>query len=164
MPVGATLNERGVAGVYANWDFYNCAVVDTAQVGNGHVVAMRNGSYINTAENLNKIPKVVRFKIYNPTSTGVMMTRQYSTNNGGRWTGHLSLRYLCYGWQHCRGNHHLIAPTNAPIMLRLKQTSGNSSEYCYIDDIEICYEETWEPGGFVLWRCQRVTVLSTLPM
>jgi len=56
MPVGATLNERGVAGVYANWDFYNCAVVDTAQVGNGHVVAMRNGSYINTAENLNKIP------------------------------------------------------------------------------------------------------------
>ena len=68
MPVGATLNERGVAGVYANWDFYNCAVVDTAQVGNGHVVAMKNGSYFNTNANLNKIPKVVRFKIYNPTS------------------------------------------------------------------------------------------------
>ena len=63
MPVGATLNERGVEGVYANWDFYNCAVVDTAQVGNGHVVAMRNGSYFNTVENLNKSPKVVTFKI-----------------------------------------------------------------------------------------------------
>ena len=76
MPVGATLNERGVAGVYANWDFYNCAVVDTAQVAEGHAVAMKNGSYFNTVENLNKIPKAVRFKIYNPTSTGVYITPQ----------------------------------------------------------------------------------------
>ena len=22
---------------------------------------------------------------------------------------------------------------------------GSSSEYCFIDDIEICYESTWEP-------------------
>ena len=29
-------------------------------------------------------------------------------------------------------------------MLRLK-CQGSSSEYCYIDDIEICYESTWEP-------------------
>ena len=30
-------------------------------------------------------------------------------------------------------------------MLRIKQTEGSSSEYCYVDDIEICYENTWEP-------------------
>lgn len=150
MPVGATLNERGVAGVYANWDFYNCAVVDTAQVGNGHVVAMRNGSYINTAENLNKIPKVVRFKIYNPTSTGVMITPQYSTNNGGRWKGLDTYPYDVYVTAGSTAEATITTlPTNAPIMLRLKQTSGSSSEYCYIDDIEICYEETWEPE-FVL--------------
>ena len=29
-------------------------------------------------------------------------------------------------------------------MLRIK-TSGSSSEYCFIDDIEISYEATWEP-------------------
>ena len=150
MPVGATLNERGVAGVYANWDFYNCAVVDTAQVGNGHVVAMRNGSYINTAENLNKIPKVVRFKIYNPTSTGVMITPQYSTNNGGRWKGLDTYPYDVYVTAGSTAEATITSlPTNAPIMLRLKQTSGSGSEYCYIDDIEICYEETWEPE-FVL--------------
>lgn len=150
MPVGATLNERGVAGVYANWDFYNCAVVDTAQVGNGHVVAMRNGSYFNTAENLNKIPKVVRFKIYNPTSTGVMITPQYSTNNGGRWKGLDTYPYDVYVTAGSTAEATITSlPTNAPIMLRLKQTSGSSSEYCYIDDIEICYEETWEPE-FVL--------------
>lgn len=150
MPVGATLNERGVAGVYANWDFYNCAVVDTAQVGNGHVVAMKNGSYFNTAENLNKIPKVVRFKIYNPTSTGVMITPQYSTNNGGRWKGLDTYPYDIYVTAGSTAEATITSlPTNAPIMLRLKQTSGSSSEYCYIDDIEICYEETWEPE-FVL--------------
>ena len=150
VPVGATLNERGVAGVYANWDFYNCAVVDTAQVGNGHVVAMRNGSYFNTAENLNKIPKVVRFKIYNPTSTGVMITPQYSTNNGGRWKGLDTYPYDIYVTAGSTAEATITSlPTNAPIMLRLKQTSGSSSEYCYIDDIEICYEETWEPE-FVL--------------
>ena len=36
-------------------------------------------------------------------------------------------------------------PNDVPIMLRIKQTSGSSSEYCYIDDIEVCYENTWTP-------------------
>jgi len=146
MPVGATLNERGVAGVYANWDFYNCAVVDTAQVGEGHVVAMRNGSYFNTVENLNKIPKVVRISIYNPTSTGIMITPQYSINNGQRWKG---LDVYPYDFYVPAGSSTVATitsfPTDKPMMMRIKQTSGSSSEYCFIDDIEICYEETWEP-------------------
>ena len=145
MPVGATLNERGVAGVYANWDFYNCAVVDTAQVGNGHVVAMRNGSYFNTVENLNKIPKVVTIKIYNPTSAGVTVTPQYSVNNGGRWKGLDEYPYDFYV-KAGETSKAVITnlPTNVPIMLRIK-TSGSSSEYCFIDDIEISYEATWTP-------------------
>ena len=146
MPVGATLNERGVAGVYANWDFYNCAVVDTAQVGNGHVVAMRNGSYFNTAENLNKIPKVVRITIYNPTSTGMMITPKYSVNNGQRWKG---LDEYPYDYYVAAGQTAVATitslPTSQPIMLRIQQTSGSSTEYCFIDDIEICYENTWTP-------------------
>ena len=148
MPVGATLNERGVAGVFANWDFYGCAVVDTAQVGNGHVVAMRNGSYLNTVENLNKIPAVVRFKIYNPTSTGVTFTPQYSKDNGSRWRG---LDEYPYDFYVAAGSTAIASittlPTNVPIMLRLRQTTGSSTEYCFIDDIEVCYESTWEPEG-----------------
>ena len=35
-------------------------------------------------------------------------------------------------------------PTDVPIMLRIK-CAGSSTEYCYIDDIEVCYENTWEP-------------------
>ena len=146
MPVGETLNERGVAGVYANWDFYNCAVVDTAQVGNGHVAALRNGSYFNTAENLNKIPSVVRFTIYNPTSSGVMITPQYSINNGQSWKGLSDYPYEFYAAAGTTIQASIASlPTNVPIMLRIKQTSGSSSEYCFIDDIEINYEATWEP-------------------
>ena len=146
MPVGATLNERGVEGVYAHWDFYNCAVVDTAQVGNGHVVAMRNGSYLNTVENLNKIPKVVTFKIYNPTSTGVTFTPQYSTNNGQKWKGLDEYPYDFYVKAGETGTAIITTlPTNEPIMLRLRQSGGSSSEYCFIDDIEISYEATWTP-------------------
>ena len=146
MPVAASLNERGVAGNFNNWDFYNCAVVDTAQVGNGHVVAMRNGSYLNTAENMNKIPKIVRFTIYNPTSTGVTFTPQYSVNNGSRWRG---LDEYPYDFYVAAGATATVAitslPTNQPIMLRLKQSGGSSSEYCFIDNIEVGYENTWEP-------------------
>lgn len=145
MPVGATLNERGVAGVYANWDFYNCAVVDTAQVAKGHAVAMKNGSYFNTVENLNKIPKVVRFKIYNPTSTGVYITPQYSIDNGGRWKGLDTYPYDFYLAAGTESSATITSlPTNKPIMFRLK-CQGSSTEYCFIDDIEICYESTWEP-------------------
>ncbi|MBR5686301.1 MAG: immune inhibitor A, partial [Muribaculaceae bacterium] len=144
MPVGATLNERGVEGVYAKWDFYNCAVVDTAQVAQGHAVAMKSGSYFNTAENLNKIPKVVRFKVYNPTSTGVYITPKYSVNNGQRWKGLDEYPYEYYVAAGATATGTISSlPTDKPIMLRF-QTSG-SSEYCFIDDIEICYENTWTP-------------------
>ena len=146
MPVGATLNERGVAGVYATWNFYNCAVVDTAQVAQGHAVAMRKGSYFNTVENLNKIPKVVRFKVYNPTSTAVEITPKYSTNNGSTWKELNSYPYSIYVSAGSTADATFSTfPTSQPIMLRFQQTMGSTSEYCFIDDIEICYESTWEP-------------------
>ena len=146
MPVGATLNERGVAGVYATWNFYNCAVVDTAQVAQGHAVAMRKSSYFNTAENLNKIPKVVSFKVYNPTSTAVEITPKYSINNGSTWKELSTYPYSIYVSAGSTAEATFSTfPTDKPIMLRMQQTMGSSSEYCFIDDIEICYESTWTP-------------------
>jgi M6 family metalloprotease-like protein len=146
MPVGATVNEQGVAGVYADWDFNYCAVVDNAPVGNGHVVAMDNGSYFSTAGNLNKIPKVVRFTIYNPTSSNAVFTPYYSKDNGKRW---LSLDVSAYYVSVPAGQTVVASfnafPTNVPIMLRIKQTSGSSSEFCYVDDVTLYYDSTWEP-------------------
>ena len=144
MPVGATLNEHDVEGVYANWDFYYCAVVDTAQVGNGHVVALTNGSYFSTVESLNKIPKVMRFTVYNPTSSAVNITPYYS-KDGKKWLGADYPYYLYVPAGSSATATFTTLPTNVPIWLRFKQTSGSSTEPCFIDDIEICYENTWTP-------------------
>ena len=145
MPVGATLNERGVEGVYAKWDFYSCAVVDTAQVDNGHSVAMKNGSYLNTVENLNKIPVVVRFTVTNPTDAKAVFYVYYSKNNGSRWYEAEYPGYLEVPAGATASAAVNTLPTNEPIMLRIKQTMGSSTDYCFLDNIEICYENTWEP-------------------
>ena len=145
MPVGATLNERGVEGVYANWDFYSCAVVDTAQVDNGHSVAMKNGSYLNTAENLNKIPVVVRFTVTNPTDTKAVFYVYYSKNNGTKWFEADYPGYLEVPAGSTATAAVTTVPTDVPVMLRIKQTMGSSTDYCFLDNVEICYENTWEP-------------------
>ena len=120
--------------------------MDTAQVAEGHAVAMRNGSYFNTAENLNKIPKIVTLKIYNPTSSSITIRPQYSTNNGQSWK---TLDTYIYEYPVAAGTSTKVTitefPTNVPIMLRFRESSGSSSEYCFIDDIEISYENTWTP-------------------
>ena len=144
MPVGATQNEQNVEGVYAHWDFYYCAVVDTAQMADGHAVALTNGSYFNTVESLNKIPKVLRFTVHNPTSSAVNITPYYS-KDGKKWTGADYPYYLYVPAGATASATFTTLPTNVPIWLRFKQTSGSSSEPCFIDDIEICYEATWEP-------------------
>lgn len=146
MPVGATVNEHGVTGVYADWDFYYCAVVDDAPVGNGHVVAMDNGSYFSTVDYLNKIPKVVRFTIYNPTSTTAVFTPYYYKQNGTKWQAlDVSSYYISVPAGQTVVASFTSFPTNVPIKLRIKQTSGSSSEKCYIDDLTVQYDSTWEP-------------------
>ena len=145
MPLGTTLNERGVEGVYAHWDFYNCAVVDTVQVDNGHSVAMRNGSYLNTVENLNKIPVVVRFTVTNPTDTKAVFYVHYSKNNGQKWFEADYPGYLEVPANSSATAAVTTLPTNVPIMLRIKQTMGSSTDYCFLDNVEICYENTWTP-------------------
>ena len=143
MPVGATLNESNVTGVYAHWNFTNCAVVDT--VGNGHTVAMRNGSYISTAENLNKIPKVIRFTVYNPTTAKATFQVYYSKNNGSRWFEADYPGYLEVPAGATATGSVTTVPTSVPVMLRIKQITGSSTDYCFLDNVEVGYESTWEP-------------------
>lgn len=142
MPVGETLNEQDVEGVFANWNFTDCAVVDTAQVDTdcGHTVAFTNGSYISTVENLTEIPQVVRYTVYNPTDANAIFYVYYSKDNGSKW---LEADYP--GYVSVPAGSKVTAtvttlPTNVPIMLRIKQTSGSTSQPCYLDDVVMYYE------------------------
>ena len=74
------------------------------------------------------------------------ITPKYSINNGSRWKGLDEYPYSFYVAAGATAAVTITSlPTDKPIMLRLQQTSGSSSEYCFIDDIEVCYEATWEP-------------------
>ena len=145
MPLGASMSEQGVEGVYAHWNFTGCAVVDTAQVVDGHVVAFSNGADITTAENLNKIPRVVSYTVYNPTAESAIFTMYYSKNGGAKWfeadypnsimipAGSVAMATVP------------TLPITEPVMIRIKQTSGSSDEYCYLDNVTVYYEDTWTP-------------------
>jgi hypothetical protein len=117
--------------------------VDT--LGNGHTVAIRNGSYISTAENLNKIPKVIRFTVYNPTTAKATFQVYYSKNNGSRWFEADYPGYLEVPAGATATGSVTTVPTNVPVMLRIKQITGSSTDYCFLDNVEVGYESTWEP-------------------
>ena len=140
MPVSDNLNEQGVEGVFANWNFTNCSVVDTAQVGAacGQTVAMMNGSKLNTAAALDFTPVVVRYTVYNPTATSALFTVTYSIDNGTRWREPDNATISAAANSTAIGTVSL--PTDAPLMLRISQTSGSTTEACYLDDIMLYYE------------------------
>ena len=139
MPVGESQQEQGVEGVYASWNFDGCAVVDTAQVGVecGHAVAMTSGSIISTADVLEVVPTVVRFTVYNPTEANALYTVNYSTD-GKKWKEPDNATISVTAGTMAAGTVYL--PIAEPMMLRIKQTSGNTSEPCYLDDIMLFYQ------------------------
>ena len=140
MPVTDNQNEQGIEGVYSNWDFSNCAVVDTAQVDVecGHAVAMLNGSMLSTSDTLDFIPVIIRFTVYNPTSSSALFTVNYSLD-GSRWKEPDMATISAPAGSSVSGTVYLPA-SDVPMMLRVKQTSGSSSEACYVDDIILFYE------------------------
>ncbi len=145
MPLGASLSEQGVEGVYAHWNFAGCAVVDTAQVVEGHVVAIKNGATLTTADNLNKIPRVVNYTVYNPTDESAIFTMYYSKNAGAKWFEADYPNSLLVPAGSMAKITVPTLPTDVPLMIQIKQTQGSSDDYCYLDNIIVYYENTWEP-------------------
>ena len=143
MPVTENQNETGVEGVYANWNFTNCAVVDTAQVG-GHTVAMVNGSSLITAAPLDILASTVRFTVYNPGETKALFYLHYSINNGSQWKEPDGAAIEVPANSSAAAVVSL--PTDTPYMLRIRQTSGSTTEPCYLDDVMLFYEGPVVPG------------------
>ena len=141
MPVSENQNETGVEGVYADWNFTNCAVVDTAQVGVecGHVVAMTNGSMITTADTLDVMPTLVRFTVYNATDASALYTVNYSVDGGSRWKEPDAASVSVPAGSST--SFSVYMPVNeGPMMIRIKQTTGSTEVPCFLDDIVLYYD------------------------
>ena len=145
MPVTDDLNAKGVPGVISKWDFVKCAV-ESPEEGkcNGHqAVSMKKPSQLTTSKPLSVIPYMVSYSVHNPTATPANVRFTYSVDGGETWieAANSTLR----AESHATSSASIILPTDAPIMLRFNQISGNSKVSIYLDDIKVYYQETWPP-------------------
>lgn len=139
-------NAKGVRGVYSKWDFSKANVAEPSQEGvcNGNrAVAMKSPSMITTSAPLNIIPYAVRYTVFNPTTKAANFRLYYSTDSGETWIE--AAQELLKVDPNTSGSASVNLPTDAPIMLRIKQTSGDTRKNCYLDDIKLYYSETWHP-------------------
>ena len=143
MPVTDDLNANGVPGVYSKWDFINCRVTEpgTGKCDSLRAVAMKTPSMIATAKPLIEKPYAVSFKVYNPTSNKAGFTLTYSLDGGTTWidNGDNVLTVSA------KSSHSMtmMLPTTAPIMFRINQYTGSTRAFCYLDNIQLYYDEDW---------------------
>ena len=142
MPVTSDLNAKGVQGVYTKWDFTKCAVKEYEANGTtGHGVAMKKPSQLATAAPLEAMPFTLSYTVYNPGSTTANFRLYYSFNKGESWSEVPEGTLSATGHELTSVSVNLS--TDAPIMLRINQTSGSSTTACYLDDIKISYSDKW---------------------
>ena len=149
MPVTEDTEVKNVPGVYCNWDFTRCNVVEPGKdkCDGMRAVAMKTPSMITTSTPLTQKPYAVRYVVYNTTTTRANFKFTYSLDGGETWTDQgdniLTVE--------AKSSHSvlLMLPTTAPIMLRINQTAGSTRTYCYLDNIQLFFEETWPLKGDV---------------
>lgn len=149
MPVATTQSDKGVKGVFSKWDFTKCGVAEPG-VGNcngARAVGMIKPSQVMTSAPLKIAPYLVQYTIYNPTSQDANFRLSYSLDRGATWQA--VAETIVTVEKNSQKSVSGMLPTDAPIMLRINQTSGSANAKCYVDDIKLSYSETW-PEDFVL--------------
>ncbi len=139
MPATDDMSAKGVQGVYSKWDFSKCAI-QTLEDGT-KAVAMKKPSQITTSTPMRIKPYMVQYTITNPTATEAKFVFYYSLDKGQTWTSSVEGQVSVSG-----GNFTNVAvtlPTTAPIMMRISQTAGNAKSPCYLDDVQLYYDDFW---------------------
>ena len=137
MPVAD--NEKGVQGVYSQWDFTKCGIV-ALEDGN-NAVAMKKPSQMGTSAPLRIIPYLVKYTIHTPTSTDAKFLFYQSVDKGETWTSNAYGQVVVPAGE--RASVSVSVPIDKPIMFRIGQTAGNAKAACYVDDIMLYYEDFW---------------------
>ena len=138
---------KDIPGVYCNWDFSKCSVVEPGEGKcNGlRAVAMKKPSMIATSAPLTIKPYAIHYTVYNPTSTEASFRLTCSYDKGETWDEPVGGTFKVSGKS--VKSTTIPIPTTAPVMLRLNQTAGSSRASCYLDDFQLYYDEYWESEG-----------------
>ena len=149
MPVTDDTDAKNVHGIYTNWDFTRCFVAEPGEgkCNGTRAVAMRVPSMVSTPKPLTQKPYALRYVVYNPTNNKASFKLTYSLDDGETWIDEGD-NVLAVD---PKSSHSMIImlPTTAPIKLRINQTAGSQRIYCYLDDIQLFYEEEWPLKGDV---------------
>jgi M6 family metalloprotease-like protein len=146
MPLAVTQSDTGVQGLYAKWDFVKCGVEKPAQgsCNGSQAVGMVKPSQITTSAPLSVSPFKVQFTVFNPTSNDAGFKLSYSVDEGQSWqTASEGTVTVKAG---TKSNIICQLPTDAPVMLRINQMSGNAKAKCYLDDIKLYYTNVGPRG------------------
>lgn len=140
MPVTTEMNVKGVDGVFGNWNFSQCSVRldDDGQ----QVVAMKKPSQLALSRPLDLIAFKMSFTVNNPTTTDANFRVSYSKDGGENWIecseGPLTVE------SKSASSKSFGLPSEGRIMIKINQTAGHSSKYCYLDDIKLYYDGQWD--------------------
>ena len=131
-------NVKGVQGVFNQWDFTNCAV---ESFEDGNAVAMCKPSLVSTTAPLAIKPYIIKYSIYNPTTTEAKFLFYYSVDKGETWTTHSDGKITVRAGE--KTSVAISISADNPIMFRIGQTAGNAKSPCYLDDIVAYYDTYW---------------------
>ena len=149
MPVTDDVNAKNVRGNFCKWDFTRCNVIEPGEgkCDGMRAVAMKTPSMVSTSKPLTQKPYAVRYVVYNPTNTRANFKFTYSLDGGETWIDQGD-NILTVD---AKSSHSIIMmlPTTDPIMFRINQTAGSSRVNCYLDNIQLFYEEEWPLKGDV---------------
>ena len=144
MPASTDKNQKGVEGVFANWDFTKCNVTAPGSgLCNGkQAVAMYSGTAFTCAEPIFYNTYFASNIVVNQTPSDAKYTLSYTTD-GTTWTR----------LKDVNGNDSQEVPSmtnkrlywaldfdkDTPVRYRITEISGNKSKATYVDDLMIYY-------------------------
>ena len=147
IPVLTEDYSKNIPGAFCSWDFSKCGVSEpgAGKCNGQRAVGMKTPSMLATTAPLKAKPYAVHFTIFNPTSTEAGFKLTYSFDKGETWEEPTVGTFRVSG--KTTKSTTISIPTTAPVMLRINQVSGNSRAKCYLDDLQLYYDEYWEFEG-----------------
>ena len=147
-----TADTTGVEGRFCAWTFIDAVVeVPADSLYGGHQAAgfLRKGECISSQ--LNDHVQSVTFSLYNPTSSNVIFRLYYSTDDGATWVSAKntdgSVNVTAGAGTISR--HMFQVNSEQPVSLRFQSYTGSRTERCYLDNIDIVFNEAFTPVGIV---------------
>lgn len=168
MPL-TSADTTGVQGDWAQWSLTKARVaMPDSAVGNGtKAIAILAKGDIHTTTAIEHQFNTIRFNFINPTSKTAIVRAYYSVDNGVTWLlaspfdGQQFFRVP--SGESAEGEFRIGLSAKQKTLFKIYEFSGSTTDYCYIDDVVISYDDDGGGSGVagVAADAGRLTVSRT---